>query len=334
MPSGHPDVRRRRLIAAALQASALAHVPRALAQKGTLPRVAFIAAAFPATIALRTDAFRGGLRERGLLEGRNIVVDYLFAEERLDRVPGLVAHSLGAGTDVLVSAGPSVTRAMRAATSTTPIVMAFDPDPVGAGFVASLSKPGGNVTGMSSVGAEMGRKQLELLKQVLPALRRTTVIGNSAEPGNGLATGAMAEAAPRLGVELAVVDVRAADDIAKAFAEAAKSGTQAVVVLSSPIVTFHAARFAEHAMAHRLPAVFPYLDVVEAGGLMHYGVSMRDLFRRAAGYVDRILRGATPADLPVEQPSRFELVVNQKAARRMGIVVPATVLARADRIID
>jgi putative ABC transport system substrate-binding protein len=334
MPARPVDRRRRRLLAAVAQAAALAHVTPSLAQASRVPRIAFIAAASPATIAVRTEAFRRGLQERGYVEGRTIVVDYLFGEERLDRLPALVAQAVSSGADILVSAGPSVTRAARAATATVPIVMAFDPDPVGAGFVASLSKPGGNVTGMSSVGAEMGSKQLELLKQVLPLLKRAVVIGNSAEPGNALATGAVAEAAPRLGVELAIVDVRAAEDIAPAFAQAAKSGAQAVLVLSSPIVTFHARQFAEHAMKLRLPAVFPYVDVVEAGGLMHYGVSMRDLFRRAAGYVDRILRGAKPADLPVEQPSQFELVVNRKAARQMGIEVPAAVLARADRVID
>jgi putative ABC transport system substrate-binding protein len=326
--------RRRRLLAAGLQATALACLPGTAARAASAPRVAFIAAAAPAAIAVRTEAFRRGLRERGLVEGRSVVVDYLYADERLDRIPALVAQALAAPAAVIVSAGPSVTRAARAATTTVPIVMAFDPDPVGAGFVASLAKPGGNVTGMSSVGAEMGRKQLELLQQTLPGLARVVVIGNDAEPGNGIAMRALADAAPRLGISLATTSVSAEAGIAPAFEQAAKSGAQAVLVLSSPIVTFHAREFAEHAMRRGFPAVFPYLDVVEAGGLMHYGVSMRDLFARAAGYVDRILRGAKPADLPVEQPSRFELVVNRAAARRMGIDVPAAVLARADRIID
>lgn len=325
---------RRRLLVGALHSLALAGAPWRAARAARVARVVFIAAAYPATLAVRTDAFRRGLRERGYVEGRSIAVDYLFAEEQLERIPSLVAQAIASRADVIVSAGPSVTRAARAATSTVPIVMAFDPDPVGAGFVASLARPGGNVTGMSSVGPEMGRKHLELLQQTLPGLARVVVMGNTAEPGNSIATRALVDAAPRLAIQLTVTSVSSDADIAPAFEFAAKSNAQAALVLSSPLVLFHAREFADHAMRRRLPAVFPYLDIVEAGGLMHYGVSMPDLYARAAGYVDRILRGTKPADLPVEQPSRFELVVNKRAARALGVTIPAAVLARADRIID
>jgi len=318
----------------ALAALGPAQAARGQSPPAALPRVVFIAAASAATIAARVDAFRAGLRDVGHVEGRTILVDYLYADEKLDLVPALVADAMRRKPDAIVSAGPSVTRALRAATNTVPIVMAFDPDPVGAGFVASLARPGGNVTGLSSVGAQMGSKQLELLKQVMPQLRHAAVIGNSGEPGNAPASQTLARDAERLGVTLTFADVRNGADIEPAFATALRSGAQAVIVLSSPMVTFHAARFAEQSLRQRLPTVFPYPDAVEAGGLMHYGVSMTDLFRRAAGYVDRILRGAKPAELPVEQPSRFDLVLNLKAAQRLGIAMPADVLARADRIVD
>jgi putative ABC transport system substrate-binding protein len=329
-------LRRRRVLQAGLALAMLGSAPAAPGQPApaALPRVVFIAAASAGTIAGRVDAFRAGLKGLGHVEGSTILVDYLYAGEKLDLIPALIADAMRRKPDVIVSAGPSITRALRAATGTVPIVMAFDPDPVGAGFVASLAQPGGNVTGLSSVGAQMGSKQLELLKQVMPRLRRATVIGNSGEPGNAPASQTLARDAKRLGVELTFADVRSPADIEPAFATALQSGSQAVLVLSSPMVTFHAARFAEQSLRQRLPAVFPYPDAVEAGGLMHYGVSMADLFRRAAGYVDRILRGAKPGELPVEQPSRFDLVLNLKAAQRLGIAVPADVLARADRIID
>ena len=330
---GPTSTSRRSTLRYALLLAATASAGRAGAAT-KVPRIAFIAAAHPAAIAARTLAFATELKALGYVEGRNIVVDYLHGEERLDRLPALVARALQAGPAVLVSAGPSVTRAARAATSIVPIVMAFDPDPVAAGFVASLARPGGNVTGLSSVGAEMGSKQLEMLKLTLPALQRAAVIGNSGEPGNAATVARITRDAARIGIDLTHADVRDAADIEPAFAAAARAHAQAAVVLSSPMVTFHAVRFAEQALQHRMPAVFPYPDVVEAGGLMHYGVSMTDLFRRAAGYVHRILKGAKPADLPVEQPSRFDLVVNLKAARRLGITVPGEVLARADRIID
>jgi len=324
----------RRAILAAAAALAAGALPAPTRAQPRAPRVVVIAAASPPAVATRIDAFRGGLKDLGYVENRTLVVDYLYGDDRLERIPDLVAAALRASPDVLVSAGPSVTRAARAATGDVPIVMAFDPDPVGAGFVASLLRPGGNVTGMSSVGAEMGSKQLEMLQAMLPGVRRVAVLSNATEPGNAQALQAVARAAPVLGVELAYGDVRAAADIEPALRQAAKDGAQAVLLLSSPIVTFHAARFAELALALRMPAVFPYPDVVAAGGLMHYGVSMADLFRRAAGYVDRILRGAKPAELPVEQPSRFDLVVNLRVARQLGIAIPPAVLARATRVID
>jgi len=303
-------------------------------QPSHVPRVGFVAAAHPAAVAARTEAFRQGLRELGYVEGRNIVVDYRYAGEQVDRVSVLIEELIRLNTDVIVSAGPSVTRRARTVTSSVPIVMAFDADPVGSGAVASLARPGGNVTGMSIVASDLSGKTLELLKSVVPKLARVAVFENSIEPGNAQTLRATREAAEALDVRLQVVDVRYPADIEPAFLAATRGGADALVVLSSPLILFHRARIAGLASTHRLPAIYPYADVVDAGGLMTYGVSFNDLFRRAAGFVDRILKGARPADLPVEQPTKFELVINRGAAKRIGLAFPPDVLARADRIVD
>jgi len=303
-------------------------------QPSHVPRVGFVAAAHPAAVAARTEAFRQGLRELGYVEGRNIVVDYRYAGEQVDRVSVLIEELIRLNTDVIVSAGPSVTRRARTVTSSVPIVMAFDADPVGSGAVASLARPGGNVTGMSIVASDLSGKTLELLKSVVPKLARVAVFENSIEPGNAQTLRATREAAEALDVRLQVVDVRYPADIEPAFLAATRGGADALVVLSSPLILFQRARIARLAATHRLPAIYPYADVVDAGGLMTYGVSFNDLFRRAAGFVDRILKGARPADLPVEQPTKFELVINRGAAKRIGLAFPPDVLARADRIVD
>ena len=303
-------------------------------QPARIPRVGFVAAAHPAAVAARTEAFRQGLKELGYVEGRNIVVDYRYAEEQFDRVPALVDELIRLKADVIVSAGPSVTRSARTVTLSVPIVMAFDADPVGSGVIASLARPGGNVTGLSIVASDLSGKTLELLKSVVPRLARVVVFENSIEPGNAQTLRATREAAEALGVRLQVIDVRYPADIEPAFLAASRGGADALVVLSSPLILFHRAQIAGLAATHRLPAIYPYADVVDAGGLMTYGVVFNDLFRRAAGFVDRILKGARPADLPVEQPTKFELVINRGAAKRIGLAIPADVLARADRIVD
>jgi putative ABC transport system substrate-binding protein len=303
-------------------------------QPARIPRVGFVAAAHPAAVAARTEAFRQGLKELGYVEGRNIVVDYRYAAEQFDRVPALVDELIRLKADVIVSAGPSVTRSARTVTLSVPIVMAFDADPVGSGVIASLARPGGNVTGLSIVASDLSGKTLELLKSVVPRLARVVVFENSIEPGNAQTLRATREAAEALGVSLQVIDVRSPSDIEPAFLAATRGGADALVVLSSPLILFHRAQIAGLAATHRLPAIYPYADVVDAGGLMTYGVVFNDLFRRAAGFVDRILKGAKPADLPVEQPTKFELVINRGAAKRIGLVIPTDVLARADRIVD
>jgi len=306
----------------------------ASAQTGDAPpRIVFVAAAHGPAVAARVAAFRDGLRALGYVEGRSILVDYRYAEERVERLPAMLAEIVKGSPRVIVSAGPAVTRVARQATGSIPIVMAFDSDPLGTGAVASLSRPGGNVTGLSLQSTDLAGKQLEVLKQIVPKLARVGVIVNSQEPGNAVATLAAREAAARLGLQVDELDVAKADDIEPAFAQATRRKVDALLVLSSPQVVFHRARFADLAAKHRLPAIYPYPDLVDAGGLVTYGVAIDDLFRRSATYVDRILKGARAGDLPVEQPTTFELVVNLPAAKRIGLEFPPALLSRADRVV-
>jgi len=299
----------------------------------TPPRIAFVAAAHAPAVAGRVEAFREGLRARGLIEGRTINVEYHYGEERADRLQAIVADLVKRNVAVIVAAGPAVTRLARNATSTIPIVMAFDTDPVGSGAVASLSRPSGNVTGLSIQATDLAGKQLEILKQLVPKLARIGLITNSQEPGNGESMRAARDAATRLGLALETLDVVRPDQIEPAFAQASRSKVDALLVLSSPQVFFHRARLVDLAAKHRLPAIYPYPELIDAGGLVMYGVAINDLFRRSATYVDRILKGARAGDLPVEQPTTFELVVNVAAAKRIGLDIPPAVLARADRVV-
>jgi putative ABC transport system substrate-binding protein len=312
---------------------ALAAPAIASAQSPAMPRVAVVAAAHAKDVAARADAFRAGMKALGYVDGRNVVIEFRYAEERLDRLPAIADDLVKRKGDVIVSAGPSVTRVLRRATTTIPIVMAFDADPVGSGAVASLARPGGNVTGLSILALDLAGKQLEMLKAVAPKLARVIVLDNPTEPANAEIVGALRRSAATLGVE---VDTAPLDDppgIDRAFAAAKRANADGIVVLSSPLVLFHRARLAAAAATARLPAIFPFPEVVEAGGLMAYGVAFEDLFHRSATYVDRILKGANPGDLPVEQPTTFHLTVNVEAARRIGITLPPDLLARADRIV-
>jgi putative ABC transport system substrate-binding protein len=235
--------------------------------------------------------------------------------------------------DVIVTAGPSPTRSAKEATATIPIVMAWDYDPVGNGFVASLARPGGNITGLSTLAPEISGKQLELLKEILPKLSRVAVLGTSTVPGNAEALRATELAAKTLTVRLQYLDIRDPQEIEPAF-EAARGGrAEAVLALASRVLFSQRTQIANLAVKRRLPVVYGDREHVEAGGLMTYGVSINDLFRRAATYVDKILKGAEPAELPVEQPTRFELVINLKTAMQIGLTIPPHVLARADRVI-
>ena len=297
------------------------------------PRIGFLTANDLSALAARIEALRQGLRELGHVEGKNMVIEYRYAEGKLDRLPALAAELVRLKVDIIVSAGPQSTRAVKEATVTIPIVMAFDFDPVGNGFVASLARPGGNITGLSTLAPEISGKQLELLKEIVPRLSRVAVLGNSTDPGNAQVVAETERAAVTLGVRHLYLDVRAPEDIETGFRAASKGHADAVLSLSSFLFISQRKQLVDLAVKSRLPAIYDRAEYVEDGGLMTYSVSQTDLFRRAATYVDKILKGRTPADLPVEQSTKFEPIINLKAAKQIGLTIPPNVLARADKVM-
>ena len=299
------------------------------------PRIGFLIASSPATQPPRNkEAFRQGLRELGYVEGQNLVIEWRYGEGRLERLPALAAELVRLQVACIVTAGPADHRAAQTATATIPIVMVWDNDPVGNGFVASLARPGGNMTGLSVQSPEISGKQLELLKELVPQLARVAILGNSTEAGNAASAKAIELAAGALGVQLHYFDVLAIEDIVPAFHAATEGRADAALVLSSPVSMMQREQLAALAVKSRLPAIYWASDFVDVGGLMSYGVSRPDLYRRAATYVDKILKGTKPADLPVEQPTKFELVLNLKTAQALGITFPPTLLIQADKVIE
>jgi putative tryptophan/tyrosine transport system substrate-binding protein len=324
----------KRTIVALLVGFTLASVHLAEAQQPKkVPKIGYLAGASLSAISARIEPFRQGLREIGYVEGKNIVIEWRSAEGKLDRLPTLAVELVHLKVDVIVTGGPQATRAAKEATVTIPIVMAFDNDPVGNGFVASLARPGGNTTGLSTLYPEISGKQLELLKEIVPRLSRLAVLGNSTHPGNAQALKATELAAGALAVQLQYLDVRDPKDIETAFRAASKGHADAVLVLENAVLTSHRKQLVELAVKTRLPAIYPQTEYMEAGGLIYYGTNTADLFRRAATYVDKILKGAKPADLPVEQPIKFEFIINLKTAKQIGVTIPPNVLVRADRVI-
>ena len=302
-------------------------------QSKKVHRIGFLGASTPSAISGRLDAFRQGLRERGYVEGKNIVIEYRYAEGKLDRLPALAAELVSLKVDVMVLAGPASIHPAKEATNTIPIVMANDADPVGSGVIASLARPGGNITGLSNLAPEMGGKRLELLKEIVPSLGRVAVLGTSSTAGTAQVLQEIELAAGVFKLRLQYLDVPGPKDIETAFREARKGRADAALVLQGGVFNSQRKQIAALAVKSQLPAIYHAPEYVEDGGLMSYGVSVTDLYRRAATYVDKILKGAKPADLPVEQPTKFELVINLKTAKQMGLTIPANVLARADRVI-
>jgi putative ABC transport system substrate-binding protein len=302
-------------------------------QAAKIPRVGFLAASNASAVSARVEAFRQGLRELGYVEGKNIVIEFRYAEGKPERSPALAAELVRSKIDVIVTGGAVDTRAAREATTAIPIVMAQDNDPVESGFVASLARPGGNITGLSTLVPDMDGKRLELLKDTVPGLSRVLVLGTSAVPSNARALREAQRAAGTLKLHLQYTDVLDPRDIEAAFRTAGKGRPQAVLVQGSPVFNSQRTQMADLAVKSRLPVIYNTREYIEAGGLMSYGASITDLFLRAATYVDRILKGAKPGDLPVEQPTKFEFVVNLKAAKQIGLTVPTKVLARADTVI-
>lgn len=303
-------------------------------QAEKVPRIGHLSGSPPSSIAEESEAFRQGLRELGYMEGKNIVIEWRSAEGKRDRLPALATELVHLKVDVIVTAGPLVTRSAKQATSTIPIVMAQDPDPVGNGFVASLARPGGNITGLSRIAPELSGKQLELLKEIVPMLSRVAVFGTSTRPGNAQTLREVELAAGAFGVKLQYLDILSPNDIVTAFRAAVKERADgALWIVTGSIGNPHRKKIADLAVSSRLPVIYFQPVDVEAGGFMSYGVNVVDLHRRAAVYVHKILKGAKPADLPVEQPTKFEFVVNLKAAKQIGLTIPPNVLMRADRVI-
>ena len=267
------------------------------------------------------------------MEGKNILIEWRSADGKPDRLRTLAAELVGLKVDLIVSGGSTATGAAKEATSSIPIIMSQDNDPVGNGFVISLARPGGNITGLATLRSELSGKRLELLKEILPNLSRLAVFGTSANPGNAQAFREIELTAAAFKVQLQYLDIRRPDDIETAFREARKGRADAVIVLAGPVFNAPRTRVIELAVKSRLPAIYDRRDFGDVGGLITYGVSVVDLDRRSATYVDKILKGANPAELAVEQPTKFELVINLKTAKQIGLTIPPNVLARADRVI-
>ena len=318
------------VLIATLMSSALTEAQQA----SKMPRVGFLGATAASFIPGRTEAFRNGMRELGYVEGKNIALEYRWADGKLDRLAGLAQELVNLKVDVIVTGGPAATLPARQATRTIPIVMTFDHDPVGSGLVASLARPGGNITGLSILAPELTGKQLELLKETVPGLARVAVLGDSREPAYGQIRRMTDRAADSLRVQLQHLEVQRAEDLDAAFQAAKKGKANAVLVLNSPVFQIHIPLIARLAAESRLPALHSSPEGAEGGALMAYGPSITDGFRRAAVYVDKILKGAKPADLPVEQPTKFELLINLRTAKRIGLAIPPSMQARADRVIE
>lgn len=298
-----------------------------------VPRVGFISGLGPDVMKSRVQAFQQGLKERGYIEGRNIIVEYRWAEGRRERLVPLAKELAALKPLVIVTAGPGYTRIFRDEKVSTPIVMAFDPDPLGSGFVASLARPGGNITGLSSAAPEVSGKQVDMLRQIVPKLSRIGLIWDSREPGNDNTRREFERAAQAIGAVVIAQDLRQFKVVDDIF-EGLEKRVDAVVVLTNATVVARRAVLTRRASEVRLPAMWPHADFVEEGGLITYATNVEDLFRRAAIYVDRIVKGAKPGDLPVEQPYKFDLVINLKAAQAIGLTIPVDLLSRADRVIQ
>ena len=325
---------RRKLIIALLASSLGVPLASFGQQAAKVARIGFLEASSPSAIAARIEAFRQGLRELGYVDGKNVAIEYRYAEGNFDRLPALAAELVRLNVNVIVTGGPTAIPAAKAATTVIPIVMAFDTDPVGSGFAASLAKPGGNITGLSTLAPELSAKQIELLKEIVPKLARVAVLGTASRPGSAHALREVENAAKALKVQVQFQDVVDPKGIDAAFLAARKGSADAVLVLGSPLFNANRMELTELASKSRYPVIYDRAEFVEAGGLMTYSVSLADLARRAATYVDKILKGARPGDLPIEQPTKFDLVVNMKTAKALGIKIPNSLLAQATKVIE
>jgi putative ABC transport system substrate-binding protein len=298
-----------------------------------LPRIGFLDPTSRAVSEARIEAFRQGLRKFGYTEGKNIAIDYRFAEGRSERLHDLASELVHLKVDIIITRAIPGAVAAKQATTTIPIVFVGVADAVGAGLIASLAHPGGNMTGLTSLAPELSGKRLELLKETFPKVSRVAVLRNPSNPGDPILWKETQAASQALGLQLQSLEVRSPKDLDDAFQSAARAGTQALLTLPDPLLQSHRKQIVDFAAKNRLPAIHPDGEYVEAGGLMSYAANAIEFYARAASYVDRVIKGAKPADLPVEQPTKFELVINLKTAKQIGLTIPPNVLARADRVI-
>jgi len=303
-------------------------------QPAKVYRIGLLSARSSSSDSTRTEAFRQGLRELGYVEGKNIIIEYRYAEGKFERLPDLAAELVRLNVDVILALGVPPTRAAKQVTTTIPIVMGGGSDPVRAGLVASFARPGGNITGLSDLNVDLITKRLELLKEVVPKTSHVAVLLNPGNPTNPLQLKETRAAAPALGVTLLILEIKGAEDFDRAFATMRQERVGALLVFSDPMFGFHQKRIADLAVKSRLPAMCGNRYYAEAGSLMSYGTANPDdQYRRSAIYVDKILKGAKPGELPVERPTKLELVINLKTAKQIGLTIPPNVLARADRVI-
>jgi putative ABC transport system substrate-binding protein len=327
-------MRRREFMATLLGAAAFS-VAAYAQQTGKLYRIGFLTAGASGTgNTPGLPAFANGLQELGWIEGKNVVIEYRYAENRLDRLPELAAELARLNVDVIVAAGTLAPLAAKRATATIPIVMTSAGDPLGTGLVASLARPAGNITGLSLMSPEIAAKRLELLRDTIPELTRVAVIWNAANPYPAFVFKETQNAASQLKIEIQSLEVRGPDDINSALAAALQKKADALITVEDPLTQNYRKQIADFATKNRMPTMSGLREYVNDGGLLSYGPNLADLYRRAAGYVDKILKGARPVDLPVEQPAKFELVINLKTAKVLGLTIPTAMIAIADAVIE
>jgi putative ABC transport system substrate-binding protein len=301
-------------------------------QSAKLPTIGFLGGTTASTMRQWTDAFVQRLRELGWVEGRTVAIEFRWAEGRSERYTEIASEFVHLKVDVIVTVGAAVVAAKQA-TSVIPIVFAVANNPVGIGLVGSLARPGGNITGLSNETADLAGKRLELLREVVPSLRRLAIMANFGYPASVLEMREVEATARALGLEVIILEIRRAEDIAPAF-EGLKGRAEGLSVVTDPLMVTNRLQINTLAQDARLPTIYPAREYVESGGLISYGANYPELFRRAAEFVDKILRGAKPSDIPVEQPTKFDLVINLKTAKALRLAVPGTVLARADEVIE
>lgn len=302
-------------------------------QPKNVPRIGFLSVGSAASMSERVNAFRRGLHEQGYTEGQNILVEYRYAEDKLDRLRKFAEELARLKVDVIVTGGPLATRPAKEAAGTIPIVLAYEADPVRTGLIASLARPGGNITGLTSNAEELNGKRLELLKEAIPELSRVAVLRNPGMLGTAEALKDADLAAQSLGLKIQALEIRGPNDLDGIFQAAKKSGARALMTIGDPVTFTHRKRVADLAIKNRFATIHGQIPFAEAGGLMVYGPNDADMYRRAATFVDKILNGAKPADLPVERPVKFDLIINLKTAKQIGLTIPPNLLVRADRVI-